>query len=168
MAFRRTKNFFRGRPVGPDGQTYRRSALGALGWVLACVLLAIVAAIALPTAGYFAYNYFTYEIPLSKVQVVVAKPDSRCTNPQLPIFVGFVNGSNATISGTSFYLSARLPGHSTDYGDYTQLTSDRIIPAGEGYGQCWRTTFADYRAGAAQVNRDELVWSIRSFGVTFQ
>ncbi len=65
-------------------------------------------------------------------------------DPDFPIFVSFVNNSSKTIKDIEIDIEATLPGHSTNILNWSaEAKYDRIVPPGEGWGQCWSFPFKD-------------------------
>jgi hypothetical protein len=164
---RAIRNFLRTRPLSDEGIPYPRSVLGSLAWFCAWVVISVVGVVSAAGGSLYAHHYFTYEVPKSQVVVTVANDPQACT-PQFPLLVSVLNGSSRVIVRTWVYVSAHIPNRSTDYAKFESLDSDRIIPPGEEWRQCWSAQLNSYATGGTQVDRGALVWSLGSYRVAFQ
>jgi hypothetical protein len=121
--------------------------------------------IAITVGGFLLHQYVTYDLPASKVEVVVKRWPEKCPEPY-PVYVGVGNGSDRTITRTYVYVEARLPGRSTSYADYGPLSDDKIIPPGAGWAQCWPAKLRSY--GTDGIKAADLEWSLDRFTVNFE
>lgn len=129
----------------------------AFGGVLA---LGVVAA-----AGAWAWSYFTYQLPKSKVEVATGLGDERC-NDYYPVFITVVNKSDRTILKTFVRLEAFLPGRSSNLADWGSISDDRVIKSGEGFGSCHRPALSS--SAAQDTDLKTLEWRVASFDVVFE
>jgi hypothetical protein len=61
----------------------------------------------------------------------------ECPDDKYPIHIIIGNGSGRTLQHTTFSLSARQPGRSSDLAEYNSYEDDHISPPKQGYGGCW-------------------------------
>ena len=104
----------------------------------------------------------------SKITIVTAYDPARCSDPKWPVFVGFVNKSDSTVSAIGFHLTARRKGYSNAvYNDWT--TSDKIIAPGAGFGNCWAVS--EYSLRKEEIGTtplSDLDWTASIESVSFQ
>jgi len=169
MELRRTKNLFRSRPIGQDGQPHDRTLFRKIGRTLALITIALVGLIVVTLVGFWLHNYVTNTLPKSKVTVIVLKDLVHCSNPKWPILIKVVNHSARTILSTSVRLEARLPGRSTNYSRWQTLDSDYIIRPNEELSTCWSTPPISYAyENKPDIDKNALVWTLDDFDVRFE
>lgn len=163
--FRRTRNLFRSHPVDPSGSPYERSIVGKIWRGILLATGGFVALVAATIAAFSINHYFSQTLPQEKVIIVLEKTQDKCP-PIAPINISIYNGSGRTIISMEILLSAFISGHSTDYGDWNGIKSDKIIEPNQKYNFCVHEPISEYRA--KNVNADALEWSVRKLSVRFK
>jgi hypothetical protein len=153
-------------------------------WIL-FVVLGIAGLAAAIGAGAWSYNYVTYEIPKSGVEVSLMTKDdkgwsNKCAGTKYPVLLFIGNRSGKTILHTDVYVEARRNGHSTDLATYDSIKLDKIIKPDGGYTICTRPTLkgsalgcdSDYSyKNCKQKYEDvvgDLIWGIKNFSLRFE
>jgi hypothetical protein len=116
-------------------------------------------------ASYWGWNYFTYDLPKSKIEIVTSVNDERCAGEH-PVFVGIVNNSDRTVMNTRIRLQAFIPGRSTNVATWNWMSDDRIIKPGKGFGQCWRPVLDSDMPKNTDLKT--LEWSVATYEVDFE
>ena len=98
------------------------------------ILLGVVVIGALG-AGYAWFESQQKEALAARVVPAVRYDLGNC-EPNLPLFVGFVNNTNKTISSIYFGVTVRRRGYSGQIGYISSQSYDKILAPGEGYGLC--------------------------------
>lgn len=137
------------------------------------IFIGIVVGISAAVGGFLYVQNQLAERKAAKVIGTIDYDLDRC-NSEFPLFVGIVNRSGDTVERISF----RIEGHRKGYSDalynsgYSDgYSTDRIIPDGEGWGNCWRVPRRAYGADErlfAKSPPESLVWSVKNIRPTFQ
>lgn len=131
-------------------------------WVfkwLAIIVSGVLALGALLVGVAYGWQWWTHDRHVAKLNVVVThrgapaskvvaadsdKAVEELCSDEYPIFVGFTNNSTRTVEWVQIDVSARLPDHSTNILRYdSNIKMDRIVPPGEGFGNCARFQIED-------------------------
>lgn len=131
--------------------------------VLALISIILLGAVAY--GGYWGWEYVRYELPKAKVQIVTNTTEKRC-NDAYPIFVGIVNRSDRTVLRTRVRLQAFQPNRSTNLESWNDISDDRIIRPGDGWGRCVNPGMNSN--APENVNLRELDWSVARYDLEFE
>lgn len=107
----------------------------------------------------------------ASVEVSVRYDVSACSS-SFPLLVTYRNGSRRTVEKIIYDIGGFTPGYS-DVVLQDDYKTDRIIPPGQTYGECWSVPRAYFGASEARVTALTLApasaqWRITSRYVTFQ
>ncbi|MGC1498025.1 MAG: hypothetical protein WA790_19630 [Sulfitobacter sp.] len=88
-------------------------------------------------------------------------PPNGCMDGEISVVIR--NGDTRRIEQFGFELEGFLPNHSSRSA-YQYLNSDRIIPAGQSWSNCWRVEELKY---LPQPQRSQLRWGVQITSVEF-
>jgi hypothetical protein len=144
-------------------ESFRQITWLIFKWVLiACGgLIGLAAAILI---GALAYNWFTYDRHVQKVEFIISTDRKDCADDKWPIHLIIGNSSGRTVEKVTFSFAARYPGRSSDLTRFHSYGDDHILPQSEGWGACWAVPDLSEKVDDPR----KLEWSIESKSITFR
>lgn len=70
--------------------------------------------------------------------VMTVKYNIAACSEEYPLLVLIENNSSKTVNSIDFNIAVHRKGYSSDLADWGNYDSDKIIPSGQSFGNCWR------------------------------
>lgn len=130
------------------------------------ILVGILLSIALLVGSYFFIEDYLYKKKKESVKITIKYNLEICSD-EYPLLIGIENESGSTLEKVSFTVDGKRKGHSKAVykSRYSGYSSDKILEAGEIFGNCWTVPPLDYGVPdnyKEQFPAKDMIWSATS------